>query len=84
MSSITLHSLDAELNLRLTEEARKNKKSKNNYIKGLLSHSLGISAAGCHADDYREFCGMWTVEERAAFDSFQADNSQVDAGDWQT
>ena len=55
-----------------------------NFIKGLLSRSLGLSAEGCHADDYREFCGIWTVEEGAVFDSFLADNSRVDAGDWQT
>jgi hypothetical protein len=83
MSSITIHALDADLDVRLTEEARLNKKSKNQLIKDLLSHSLGMPVAGTYVDDYREFCGSWTVAEREAFDGFQADNSRIDTGDWQ-
>jgi len=83
MSSITIHSLDASLDIRLTEEAKRNKKSKNQLIKDLLSHSLGLPIEGKYSDDYREFCGCWTIAERQDFDSSQPENSHIDAGDWQ-
>lgn len=83
MSSITIHAIDSGLDVRLTEVAKRNKKSKNQLIKDLLSHSLGMPVAGKYSDDYREFCGCWTTAERHDFDSFQAENSQIDAGDWQ-
>jgi len=37
---------------------------------------------GTYADDYREFCGIWTVNERETFDVFLADNSRIDEEDW--
>lgn len=36
------------------------------------------------SDDYREFCGLWTVAEREAFDAFQSENERIDTGDWQS
>jgi hypothetical protein len=82
MGSITIHTLDTELDLRLTEEARRRKTSKNRLVKELLARSLGMPARGYFADDYREFCGVWTPDERAAFEKHQADNARVDAEDW--
>jgi len=82
MSSISIHTIEKGLDQRLTEEARRNKKSKNMFVKELLAHSLGMPVEGRYADDYREFCGIWTSAERESFESFQKDNAQVDAGDW--
>lgn len=82
MSSITIHALDAGLERRLAEEARRRKKSKNQLVKELLASSLGMRVEGAYADDYREFCGLWSAEEAAAFNAAQADNSQVDPADW--
>ena len=82
MSSLTIHDIDVDLDLRLTDEAKRNKKSKNQLIKDVLAHSFGMLTDGTYADDYREFCGIWTVREREAFDAFQADNSRIDEGDW--
>lgn len=83
MSSITIHAIDTKLDERLAEEARRNKKSKNQLVKDLLSHSLGLSTGGTYADDYGEFCGEWTIHEKQAFDVLQEDNSRTDPGDWQ-
>jgi hypothetical protein len=82
MSSITIHALDNALDIRLTEEARSAKKSKNQLIKDLLSWSLGLRTDGAFTDDYREFCGLWNEAEYALFQSSQADNSRVDEEDW--
>lgn len=82
MGSLTIHAIDADLDLRLTDEAKKEKKSKNQLIKDMLAKSLGMPNGGTYADDYREFCGVWTVREREEFDAFQAENSRIDVGDW--
>jgi len=84
MSSITIHALDSSLDLRLTEEARSRKKSKNQLVKELLARSLGMRVDGRYADDYREFCGLWSAGELAAFNATQTENSSVDAMDWQS
>ena len=83
MSSITIHALDVDLDLRLTEEAKRNKKSKNKLVKELLAHSLGMASGGSFSDDYREFCGLWNPGERAVFEAVQVENSRVDEADWQ-
>jgi len=70
------------LDVRLTEEARHAKKSKNQLVKDLLSRSLGMRTDGAFTDDYREFCGLWSEEEYALFQSAQGDNSRVDEEDW--
>ncbi len=83
MSSITIHELDSLLDRRLSEEAKRSRKSKNQFIKDSLSRVVGLPAGGLYADDYREFCGVWNSVEREEFDAFQAGNERIDAGDWQ-
>ncbi|PKL07860.1 MAG: hypothetical protein CVV51_11955 [Spirochaetae bacterium HGW-Spirochaetae-7] len=83
MGSITIHALDHNLDLRLSEEARRSKKSKNQMVKDLLARSLGMSVECKFADDYREFCGLWSTDDLAAFTTSQTDNSRVDAANWQ-
>jgi len=82
MSSITIHALDHNLDQRLSLEAKRSKKSKNQLVKDLLARSLGMSVDGKYADDYREFCGLWSASEFAAFNASQAENSRVDPADW--
>lgn len=84
MSSITIHNLDGDLDRRLTEEARRRKKSKNQLVKVLLAKSLGIPVEGRYSDDYQEFSGLWSREDLEEFNAHQADNSRVDPGDWRT
>jgi hypothetical protein len=83
MSSITIHALDPAIDSRLTEEARRSKKSKNQLVKDILARALGLPSEEKFADDYREFCGIWTAAQRAEFDASQAGNQRVDDGDWQ-
>lgn len=82
MSSFTIHALEPELDARLAERAKLAKVSKNQLIKDVLSRATGLPASSGLPDDYREFCGLWTQEERAAFDAAQADNERVDSRDW--
>ncbi|HCM27258.1 MAG: hypothetical protein A2Z99_00615 [Treponema sp. GWB1_62_6] len=82
MSSVTIHALDPELDERLKSEARRVHMSKNRLVKELLARSVGMRTGAGYADDYREFCGLWTVAERAAFDASQGGNESVDAEEW--
>ncbi len=84
MGSLTIHSINPELDVRLTEEAKRNKTSKNQLVKDVLAKSLGMPNGGRYADDYREFCRLWTQGEREAFDAFQSDNERIDEGDWRS
>ena len=82
MGSFTIHHLDAELDLKLTQEAKRAKKSKNQLIKELLARSLGMPEGEVYADEYREFCGLWSSTEKEAFDALQEKNSSIDPQDW--
>ncbi|MBT3276230.1 MAG: hypothetical protein HN368_23990 [Spirochaetales bacterium] len=83
MSSITIHNLDAELDQKLTDEARRRKKSKNQFIKDLLAKDMGLRVEGKYSDDYQDFCGLWKREEMDEFNRTQEDNTRVDTQDWQ-
>lgn len=82
MSSFTIHSVDEELNRRLSDEAARRKTSKNRLVKEILERSLGLRTGGTLHDDYREFCGVWSDEDRRAFDARQKENSRVDPEEW--
>ena len=82
MTSITIHKIDSYLDQRLTEEAKRRKTSKNSLVKELLARSLGLPVKGKLSDDYSEFCGLWTAEERAEFEARQTENSKSDPEEW--
>jgi hypothetical protein len=82
MGSFTIHALDKELDLKLTNTAHREKKSKNQLIKEILAKSLGMPVGGRLTDDYREFCGLWENTEHNKFNEIQKKNSQVDTSDW--
>jgi hypothetical protein len=83
MASITIHEIDDVLNERLTQEARRRKKSKNQLIKEILAREMGLPVGVAYADDYREFCGVWTVAETAEFSAPTMDGRQMDPKDVQ-
>ena len=82
MASFTIHALEKPLDERLTAKAAHYGISKNQLIKELLSQAIGLPVAGRYADDYREFCGEWTISDREEFEGSQADNARADGGDW--
>ncbi|TVQ97567.1 MAG: hypothetical protein EA403_14940 [Spirochaetaceae bacterium] len=82
MASITIHDIDAILSERLAHESRRRSKSKNQLIKEILSREMGLPVGASYADDYREFCGVWTVAEAAEFAECQHESSRIDPEDW--
>lgn len=65
MSSITLHDLNDSLYAALQKMARKEGKSMNRTIKGLLEESLGLKhdAAANGSSAYSVLCGAMPAEE---------------------
>ena len=80
--SITIHEIAAELNERLSLRARQEGISKNQLVKDLLARAVGLKGDNGYADDYREFCGVWTAAEHAEFEASQEENAAVDPEDW--
>lgn len=81
MRSITIHGIDPVLDRRLSSVAKECGKSKNLVVKDMLASALGLPIQGRYADDYREFCGLWTQKEAEEFESAVADNAVVDSSD---
>ncbi len=80
--SFTIHDIDEKLDNRLSEQARISGKSKNKLVKELLAQAVGLATEEGFADDYQEFCGLWTCEEAAEFEAVQFENDQIDEDDW--
>lgn len=82
MASLTIHEIDDVLNERLTQESRRRQKSKNQLIKEILAREMGLPVGVSYADDYREFCGVWTAAEAAEFAGLASDSRRIDPEDW--
>lgn len=80
--SFTVHDITPELNARLSREARARGISKNRFVKNLLAKAVGLPAANGYADEYSEFCGVWTAAETADFEASERENRRVDPEDW--
>ena len=80
--SFTVHDIPPELNDLLSKEARARGISKNRFVKGVLAEAVGLPAENGYADEYGEFCGVWTAAETDDFDASLRDNRRVDPKDW--
>jgi plasmid stability protein len=85
MKSMTIHKMDDLLLEVIKERADAKGESINATMKKLLAEAVGLegnqeSAAG--TSGYRQFLGLWTAEESAAFESAAADFDHIDASDW--
>ncbi|MFP4267082.1 MAG: hypothetical protein ACLFQW_03695 [Spirochaetaceae bacterium] len=75
MSSITIHSIEPELNERLNKLAETKGTSKNKLIKDILARSVGYNGLRGEENEYHRFCGLWSREEYEQFNAAQASNS---------
>lgn len=80
--SFTVHDIPPELNARLSKEARARGISKNRFVKEVLAEAVGLPAENGYADEYGEFCGVWTAAETADFEASLRDNRRVEPEDW--
>ncbi len=84
MKSITIHGLDTDLESLIRDLAKKEGLSLNKTIKKLLRKALGVSEQGKdHREDFVEFLGQWSKEDRIQFEKQIEDVKKVDVGEWQ-
>ena len=60
--AFTVHGMDQELEVKLTQRAKREGISRNQLVKQLLARAMGYSDMNPEDDDYREFLGCWTQE----------------------
>ena len=79
MESLTIH-MDDTLAQLIRKKAAAEGKSLNKTINGVLKEALGLQPTN-HRADFLDQCGVWSTEERTAFDALV--HRQVDPDDWQ-
>ncbi|MBT3295172.1 MAG: hypothetical protein HN919_18825 [Verrucomicrobia bacterium] len=85
MSTLTIHALDAVVEKRIRNKAKREGRSLNQTLKELLAVSVGVgqSAVADHRADFSEFCGIWSAQESHEFKAATSDLEVVDQDDWQ-
>lgn len=69
MSTLTIHSLDPEVEKKVREKARREKKSVSRVLKELVAESVGESK-GKPSDltsEFEEFLGIWSESDEREF-----------------
>lgn len=84
MKSLTLHALDDQLAGRIKKQAKKEAVSMNELAKRLLAEALGVRSPvkGKHREDFADFCGLWTDDDKKAFEAGISDMENISPEDW--
>jgi hypothetical protein len=85
MKSITIHKLEPDLAEQLEKRAKREGRSLNQTVKGLLRSALGLRKPDPidHRDDFADLFGSWTPDEASAFDARVQEKRPIDASDWE-
>lgn len=84
MKSITIHSLDDELDKEIRERAKNQGTSLNKTIKRLLEKALGLKSTKepNHKDEFMDLFGIWSEEDYLEFFKSTEDFNIADPKDW--
>lgn len=84
LKSITIHGVDEQLASRLKELAESEGTSMNRTVKRLLEQALGMKprAPQHNREQFEQFLGVWSEEERSEFEHATAELEQVLDSDW--
>ena len=84
MKSITIHGVDEQLANRLKQLAESEGTSVNRTVKRLLEQALGMKprALQHNREQFEQFLGLWSEEERAAFERGTEEFEHVLDSDW--
>jgi hypothetical protein len=85
MKSITIHDLDAYLDGKIKERAKKEGISINKTIKKILGEALTDqkSATSDHLEDFKDLFGIWPDSEQQEFLKNTQQFETIEPGDWQ-
>ncbi|MCJ7578981.1 MAG: hypothetical protein MUP98_00425 [Candidatus Aminicenantes bacterium] len=84
MNSITIHSLDDELDKEIREKAKNQGTSLNKTIKRLLEKALGLKSTKelNRKDEFMDLFGVWSEKDYLEFTESTEDFNIVDPEDW--
>ncbi len=84
MKSITIHSMDDELDKEIREKAKNQGTSLNKTIKRLLEKALGLKSTKepSHKDEFMDLFGVWSEEDYLEFTESIKDFNIADPEDW--
>ncbi len=84
MKSITIHSLDDELDKEIREKAKNQGTSLNKTIKRLLEKALGLKSTKepNHKDEFMDLFGVWSEGDYLEFFESIEDFNIADPEDW--
>ena len=84
MSTLTIHSLNPEVEKRIRKKAQRENKSLNQVLKELLAESAGGpgSKSRDHRSDFAEFAGIWSEADQREFDAATAEFEKIHEEDW--
>ncbi len=84
MKSITIHSLDDELDKEIREKAKNQGTSLNKTIKRLLEKALGLKSTKepNHKDEFMDLFGVWSEEDYLEFTESIEGFNIADPEDW--
>jgi hypothetical protein len=85
MKSITIHDLDAYLDGKIKERAKKEGTSINKTIKKILGEALTerIDAKPDHSEDFKDLFGIWPDSEQQEFLKNTQQFEAIQPEDWQ-
>jgi hypothetical protein len=84
MKSISVHGIDAEMEMAIEERAKNEGKSVNKIVKELIAKALGLDdQPPDNRAEFADLCGVWTDAEAAELLERMADLEVTDAKDWQ-
>ncbi len=84
MKSITIHGLDNKLDSLIRKRSKRDGKSLNKTIKGILEESLGMkkNSDSDNANEFMDLFGVWSADDKKEFDRDVADFDKIDKEDW--
>lgn len=84
MSTLTIHSLDPQVEKKVRQKARRENKSLNRVLKELLEERYGQSCAQTkkRSSEFKEFLGIWSTEDEQEFTRATAEFERIDDEDW--
>jgi hypothetical protein len=85
MKSLTIHNIDEPLLSLVREKAKSQKMSINQFLKNLIEKSLGYKKEekARYFDEFKDFCGIWSKEQRSEFENNIKEFEKIDLEDWQ-
>ena len=85
MSTFTIHSPDPEMERRVREKARSEKRSLNSVLQDLIAKGMGEGERKGHDryEKFKKYANVWSEKDVEEFSRVVKDFEIIDEGEWQ-